>query len=171
MESPGGELHLGRWGWMAGILDGEGSVSYTPTHRGVPCFRFMVYTTSPEMAAEIQRMASSIGLKWTEWVDHRDRESALGHRPCTCLSMQGQAAVRLYEAVAPFLIRHADAAAEAVAFLKVRYDRPVTRGGVEGKRRRVHWTKSDCDEWEALRVRWNPKNRGPFEGTRWMDRG
>ena len=125
-------------GWLAGIIDGEGTVSLVKGQSG-PILRITIYNGSEEILSKIRRILTAMEVPFMEGWDRR------AARANCHITMATASCRRLTPLIRPHLVRHADRLDAAMAFLE-----PAYQG-----RSRVHWTSAQRAEWEALRLRFN----------------
>ena len=132
-------ITLADLGWLAGIIDGEGTVSLSHGSNRSPHLRVSIYNGDPAILDKVHAILDGSGVGYHEFWDKRATKANLH------ITIVGANAILLHELVGPFLVRHIDRLTAAVAFLKPAY---------EG-RTRVHWTPAQRAEWEVLRSRFN----------------
>lgn len=127
--------------WLAGVIDGEGTIALTTSAAGNPTLRFHVYNTNRAIIQKTRSVLDRIGVEYYERCDDRN-----GRTPCSNISFGMDVALRLHPVLRPHLVRQVDRYDDAVALLGPRY-----RAG----RQRVSWSADELAQWEALRRKHN----------------
>src|SRR4051812_548499 len=127
-------------GWLAGLIDGEGTVSLVRhPENGRPILRIVVYSSDHAILDKLHRLLDVLGINYTDRWDRR-------HERPNCHVVMTTAGVRsLAPTVLPHMVRHAARLRTAIEFLE-----PCYQG-----RARVHWTTAQVAEWEGIRRRFN----------------
>lgn len=125
--------------WLAGLIDGEGTVSLSHGSRKTPNLRIIVYNTATPIVAKIQTILDDLGIVYfTRW----DRRFA---NHCAAIRIGNEGTLALHPLLRPYLVRQIERYGAAVAFLADRYT----------DRHRVYWRPEDLAAWEVLRARFN----------------
>lgn len=125
--------------WLAGIIDGEGSVALSHGGNRSPHLRILIYNGDPGIIDKVSRILDEIGVDWYgKW----DRRAARANHSW----LLGTAAtLALYPLIRPHIVRQVDVLDAGFRFMQPRY---------EG-RTRVRWTAAERAEWEGLRSRFH----------------
>lgn len=126
-------------GWLAGIIDGEGTVALSHGGTRSPHLRIGITNGSDEILAKIYRILENCGV---DFYAKRER------RGTTNVLIGTTGALRLHRMLRSYLVRQVAQYDAAVAFMRRRYDSGVTR---------VYWTTTERAEWEALRERYHKR--------------
>lgn len=126
-------------GWLAGIIDGEGTVSLSHGSNRSPHLRVSIYNGDPAILDKLHAVLDGLAIRYHEFWDRR------AVKPNLHVTIVGANAIRLHHLVGHYMVRHSDRLSAAVEFLEPCY---------EG-RARVKWTAAQRAEWEALRSRFN----------------
>jgi hypothetical protein len=124
-------------GWLAGIIDGEGSIALSHGGNGTPHLRVQITNGSQPILAKVAAVYRAAGLR--PYINHERRAVAN-------VSVTQQDTLVLHALLRPYLVRQGEQYDAAATFLRRRYD--------EG-RRRVYWTEEERAEWEALRTKFH----------------
>ena len=125
-------------GWLAGIIDGEGTVSLVNGQSG-PILRIGIYNGDAAVLDKVHRIYDALGVRS---FDHWDSRAA---KACCLVNISTSSVLAIYKVIRPHMTRQVARLDAAVSFLEPCY---------EG-RSRVHWTAAQRAEWEALRSRFN----------------
>jgi hypothetical protein len=131
-------------GWLAGVIDGEGSIGLI-ANSGLrnPQLRVCICNGSDTILDKVAAILAAAGVS-----SYSNREL----RGTTQVTAGTAGALLLHRLIRPYLVRQVEQYDAAVNFLAGRYG--------EG-RIRVHWTAEDRAEWDRLRRRFHSK-RGVF---------
>jgi hypothetical protein len=121
--------------WLAGIIDGEGTVSLSHGGTRSPHLRLTIYNGAPDIIAKVRRICAEAGIAPYEKWDRRAR-------PCLSFLFGTHDVLTLYPLVRPFMVRQVVVLDAGHAFMA-----PVYEGG----RQRVRWTDEQRAAWEVLR--------------------
>lgn len=132
-------------GWLAGVIDGEGTVALVCTARDNPTLRISVYNTNDLLLDKIARILYGLGLDWSERVDNRPVEQ--GNRVGYAINLSTDSALRLYEHVRPHMVRQANRYDAAYWFLWPRLKHT----------RRYRWSDRERAIWVNLREVFNAR--------------
>lgn len=131
-------------GWLAGIIDGEGSIALIANSGARnPQLRVCICNGSDSILDKVGAILEAAGVTF-----YANREL----RGTTQITVGTAGSLVLHRIVRPYLVRQVEQYDAAVSFLAGRYG--------EG-RIRVHWTDEDRAEWGRLRRRFHSK-RGVF---------
>jgi hypothetical protein len=131
-------------GWLAGIIDGEGSIALISNGgRGNPNLRVSICNGSDAILDKIGDIYKTAGIS-----SYGNREL----RGTTQVTVGTAGALLLHRLIRPYLVRQVEQYDAAVSFLAGRYS---------GGRLRVFWTDEDRAEWDRLRRKFHSK-RGVF---------
>lgn len=125
--------------WLAGIIDGEGSVALS--HGGTRSPHLRVYIFNGD-AAIIDKVTAILTEHGVNWYGKWDRRAA---RANYSFLIGTSGVLVLYPLVRPFMVRQVDVLDAGFRFMQPRY---------EG-RTRVRWTPAERAEWEGLRARFH----------------
>lgn len=128
-------------GWLAGVLDSEGTVSLISGGRRNPQLRLSIYNSSDLILDKVAKILAEVGVSYSEHKDDRHERPGYG------LHIGTEGALRLYPLLRPFLVRQVNRYDAGYWFLTPRY---------EG-RQRVRWSDRDRDIWAQLRRVFNAK--------------
>jgi hypothetical protein len=126
-------------GWLAGVIDGEGSVSLS--HGGgsrSPHLRVSITNGSDAILAKVYVILAAAGVAYHAHADVRRT---------TQVMIGTEGSLRLHRLLRPYLVRQVEQYDAGVAFMLARYD----------GRLRVYWTDEERAEWETLRRRFHTK--------------
>jgi hypothetical protein len=126
-------------GWLAGIIDGEGTVSLSHGGNRNPHLRISIYNGSPAILDKCRAVLDGFGIAYSERWDNR---AAV---PNLHITIGTAGVLALYPLLRPLLVRQVARLDAAVQFMQPRY---------EG-RARVYWTPACRAEWELLRDSFN----------------
>jgi hypothetical protein len=137
-------LPLADAGWLAGVIDSEGTVSLIRGAHGNPGLRITVYNSSELILEKVAEILDQLGVKWSAHADTRAPRTGYAVHMATASCMA------IYETIRPHMVRHASRYDAAHAFMEPRLERS----------RRARWTDADRATWEMLREVFNaPRNR------------
>jgi len=123
--------------WLAGIIDGEGSIALTHGGNGTsPVLRLMIYNSDEAILFKCRAILDDAGISFYEWWDRR------APRAGASLSISTRGVLALTPRIRPFMVRQIDRLDAATAFFAGRY---------AGERQRVLWTDADRVAWSELR--------------------
>jgi hypothetical protein len=122
-------------GWLAGVIDSEGTVSLVRSQNRNPILRISIYNSSDLILDRVARILAALDVTWTEHVDARHERTAYGFHFST------KHALRIYPILRPHMVRQVNRYDAAYWFLAPRY---------EG-RQRVMWTDRERGIWQNLR--------------------
>lgn len=125
-------------GWLAGIIDGEGSISLSHGGTKSPNLRIGITNGSDAILAKIFGILTAAGVNYYCYREPRGT---------TNLAIGTAGSLRLHRLLRPYLVRQVEQYDAAVAFLAPRYD----------GRLRVFWTAEDRAEWESMRRKFHTK--------------
>lgn len=134
-------------GWLAGIIDGEGTISLGKS-KGCPWPRMTIPSTTPEIVKKSSEILSSMGIHYTSYIQ------AGINLPCTIISVGGKACVDSLILLLPYIVRQTNRATDIIEFFDGRYEDETCRGN---KRQRIIWSQEGRDEWERLRSNNKPR--------------
>lgn len=125
--------------WLAGVLDGEGSISLhqrNPTSRGIrtPVLQVQVYGNDGPVIDKVRKVLGEHSLRYSVAHDRRTPILALQ----LCLSTHPSLA--LYPLVSPYLVRQIDRYTAAYNLITAHYARGVR-----------FWRPEDIAAWADLR--------------------
>lgn len=146
-------------GWLAGMIDGEGSVDLAPKlGRGHgSALRLIIYSTSTEIIDKAIGVLRALGT--TPSVQIRPPRPPRNPTSLLQIMITMHDSLTLYPILRPHMVEPRKTARydDAYAFLAHRYLDPVltSSGKVRhNNRRRVSWTPTDRDAWDVLRARY-----------------
>jgi hypothetical protein len=127
--------------WLAGIIDGEGSVALSHGGNRAPHLRLMIYSGDHSIIDKVRGIMVEHGIpavceKW-------DRRAA---RPNLMFLIGTSGVMKLYPLVRPFLVRQVEQLDAGHAFMAAAY-----RPGAQ----RVRWSDEQRAAWEVLRGRFH----------------
>lgn len=135
-------------GYLAGIIDGEGTVSLSQT-KGWPWPRVVIPNTSEAVINKCQEALDFLGITYTTWSDKGSSRNLSLQR----ISVGGRQAVNLLLLMQHHIVRQVDRSHEIIKFFDGRYDGLTKRG--QPRIRNIGWTSQDKEEWENLRIKYN----------------
>jgi len=125
--------------WLAGIIDGEGTVALSHGGTRSPHLRIIIYNGDLSIVEKVSRILDEIGVSWYgKW----DRRAAKANHSWL---LGTHSTLTLYPLIRPYLVRQVGVLDAGVEFMQPRY---------EG-RSRVRWTAAERAEWEAMRARFH----------------
>lgn len=122
-------------GWLAGVIDSEGTVSLVRGPRGNPCLRISIYNSSDLILDKVARILHETGVQWSERADKRHERTGYA------IHVSTDSALRLYEHVRPYMVRQASRYDAAYWFLWPRMQHT----------RRYRWSAHERAMWANLR--------------------
>ena len=126
--------------WLAGIIDGEGSVALSHGSNRSPHLRLAIYSGDEAIIDKVRAICAKVGVTpYEKW----DRRAA---RPNLMFLFGTRDVLILYPLVRPFLVRQVEALDAGRSFMA-----PAYAGG----RQRVKWTAEQRATWEMLRQRFH----------------
>lgn len=125
-------------GWLAGIIDGEGSIVLSYGGSRSPHLRVQITNGSPAILDKIAAVLASADVTATSFREKRGT---------TNLAVGTEGALVLHALTRPYLVRQVEQYDAAVTFMRNRY--------ADG-RLRVLWTETDRQEWADLRAQFHP---------------
>lgn len=121
--------------WLAGIIDGEGTVSLSHGGNRAPHLRVTIYNGAAPIIEKVDRICAELGVTpFRKW----DRRA----KPCMSWLFGTHDVLAMYPLIRPFLVRQVEQLDAGVAFMAPLY---------EGGRQRVRWTDEQRAAWEMLR--------------------
>jgi hypothetical protein len=127
--------------WLAGFLDGEGTIALSHGSRRTPNLRIVVYNTSAAIITKARAILDALEIGYfVRWDRRYDNH-------CASIRIGTEGTLRLHQFMRPYLVRQVERYDAAVAFLGNRYD----------DHQRVWWSPEDLSQWEQLRARFNVK--------------
>lgn len=143
--------------WLAGIIDGEGSIQLDAGMRKngrrscTP--RLTIGNTSKAMMLEVRRLFEALEVHGHEGIAARTR------RPMGIAVLQGNSAVAIVKAVRPYLVAKAEQADVLLEYVLWRASYPRNLGG------RRPFPKAFCEQREVFLERLaEPKYRNDYKG-------
>ena len=130
-------------GWLAGIIDGEGSISLSHGGMRSPHLRVNITNGSEAILARVFAILASAGVSYYANPERRGT---------TNIIIGTEGSLRLHRLLRPHLVRQVEQFDAGASFMLRRY--------ADG-RLRVRWSDEDRAEWESLRRRYHSK-RGVF---------
>lgn len=125
-------------GWLAGIIDGEGSIALSHGGTRSPHLRVGITNGSEAILAKVYAILKAAGISYYAHPEPRGTTNIL---------VGTQGSLLLYRILRQYLVRQVEQFDAAVAFMRPRYD----------GRLRVYWTAEDRAEWETMRRRFHTK--------------
>lgn len=125
-------------GWLAGIIDGEGSISLSHGGSRSPHLRVNITNGSEEILAKVFAILAAADVSYYANPERRGTTNVI---------VGTEGSLRLHRLLRPHLVRQVEQYDAAVSFMLRRYD----------GRLRVYWTGEERAEWEALRRRFHTK--------------
>lgn len=129
-------------GWLAGIIDGEGSIGLSHGGNKSPHLRVNICNGSDAILDKVGEILTAAGVAY-----YANREL----RGTTNVIIGTAGSLILHRLLRPLLVRQGEQFDAGSEFMNRRYD----------GRLRVYWTAADRAEWETLRRRYHGK-RGVF---------
>lgn len=130
-----------RLAWLAGFLDGEGTIALSHGSRKTPNLRIVVYNTARPVVEKACRLLDDLEVAYfVRWDRRYDNH-------CASIRIGNDGALWLHPLIRPYLVRQVERYDAAVEFLGERYR----------DRLRVWWSPEDLVQWEQLRTRFNVK--------------
>lgn len=137
---------LAHLGWLAGIIDGEGTISLAWS-QGSPWVRITVPSTTQAIIDKTVAILGDLEVRFTVSTAE-DRGSNL---PLSKVAIHGRAAYDLLGHLRPHLVRQVERADAAVAFFGPLYSGKTARGG--SRQYAIGWTEELRQEWDEIRSR------------------
>ena len=125
-------------GWLAGIIDGEGSITLSHGSTRSPHLRVSITNGNDAILAKTYAILAAAEVSYCS--HHEPRGT-------TNVTVGTQGSLRLHRLLRPHLVRQVEQYDAAIAFMLRRYD----------GRLRVYWSAADREEWEGMRRRFHTK--------------
>ncbi len=113
-----------RWSYLAGLVDGDGSISLTEHESPKQIHFFFRVKVCSTQKAQINWLVQQFGGQWSRHIDKRE-----GNRPCYTWFVRGRHAERILAGIEPFLIIKRQAAIKALEYVRIPFkeDNPSLR--------------------------------------------
>ncbi len=139
-------------GWLAGIIDGEGTIALAWS-KDCPWVRISIPSTTQAIIDKTDTILNDLAVKHSV-VNNESRGSNL---PLSSVYVHGHAAYALLQHLRPHLVRQVERANAAMAFFAPHYSGLTARG--EKRERSNGWTEEERQEWDAIRSRLVPNGK------------
>lgn len=138
--------------WLAGIVDGEGSIALETGRERAMTPRLTIGNTSRLMMTKIADILDELAVVGHCGIAARKR------RPMGVCVLQGDAAVAVVQAIRPYLVAKAEQADVLLEYAEWRKEYPRNLGGRRAFPEEFHTKRQEY----AVRIR-EPKHRREFE--------
>jgi hypothetical protein len=127
------------YAWLAGVIDGEGSIALTWIGKGkVPGLKIIIYGSDLLVMNKVRAIIRAAGIWCSYSPDNRTGKS--NYR----VSISSKACIKLYPLVSPYMVRQISRYKAGVEFLTPRYALPLVSG--------ARWDADGRDAFKRLRA-------------------